>query len=34
MEYIATKERDGGLIEHDLGDWGADIAFGNNQANI
>ncbi|KAJ4323340.1 hypothetical protein N0V94_001956 [Neodidymelliopsis sp. IMI 364377] len=34
MEYIATKERDGGLIEHGLGDWGRDIAFGNNQANI
>jgi hypothetical protein len=34
MEYIATNERDGGLIEHGLGDWGRDIAFGNNQANI
>ena len=34
MEYIATKERDGGLIEHGLGDWGRNIAFGNNQANI
>ncbi|KAH7087464.1 bacterial alpha-L-rhamnosidase-domain-containing protein [Paraphoma chrysanthemicola] len=34
MEYIKTKERDGGLIEHGLGDWGRDIAFGNNQANI
>lgn len=34
MEYIQTKERDGGLIEHGLGDWGRDIAFGNNQANI
>lgn len=34
MEYIRTKERDGGLIEHGLGDWGRDIAFGNNQANI
>lgn len=34
MEYIKTKERHGGLIEHGLGDWGRDIAFGNNQANI
>jgi hypothetical protein len=34
MDYIKTKERDGGLIEHGLGDWGRDIAFGNNQANI
>ncbi|KAF1915644.1 bacterial alpha-L-rhamnosidase-domain-containing protein [Ampelomyces quisqualis] len=34
MEYIKTKERDDGLIEHGLGDWGRDIAFGNNQANI
>lgn len=34
MDYISTKERDGGLIEHGLGDWGRDIAFGNNQANI
>ncbi|EOA84311.1 glycoside hydrolase family 78 protein [Exserohilum turcica Et28A] len=34
MEYIRTKERHGGLIEHGLGDWGRDIAFGNNQANI
>lgn len=34
MEYIKTKERNGGLIEHGLGDWGRDIAFGNNQANI
>lgn len=34
MEYIKTKERQGGLIEHGLGDWGRDIAFGNNQANI
>ena len=34
MEYIKTKEREGGLIEHGLGDWGRDIAFGNNQANI
>lgn len=34
MEYMTTKEREGGLIEHGLGDWGRDIAFGNNQANI
>lgn len=34
MEYLETKEREGGLIEHGLGDWGRDIAFGNNQANI
>ncbi|KAK5789717.1 hypothetical protein VI817_008840 [Penicillium citrinum] len=34
MEYILTKERKGGLIEHGLGDWGRDIAFGNHQANI
>ncbi|KAF2823254.1 hypothetical protein CC86DRAFT_447689 [Ophiobolus disseminans] len=34
MEYMKTKEREGGLIEHGLGDWGRDIAFGNNQANI
>ncbi|KAH8725666.1 bacterial alpha-L-rhamnosidase-domain-containing protein [Phaeosphaeriaceae sp. PMI808] len=34
MEYMKTKERHGGLIEHGLGDWGRDIAFGNNQANI
>ncbi|EON69947.1 hypothetical protein W97_09212, partial [Coniosporium apollinis CBS 100218] len=34
MEYIRTKERKGGLIEHGLGDWGRDIAFGNLQANI
>lgn len=34
MEYISTQERSGGLIEHGLGDWGRDIAFGNNQANI
>lgn len=34
MEYMATKERKGGLIEHGLGDWGRDIAFGNHQANI
>ncbi|KAL0940469.1 alpha-l-rhamnosidase [Colletotrichum truncatum] len=34
MEYLHTKERQGGLIEHGLGDWGRDIAFGNHQANI
>ncbi|KAL3487507.1 bacterial alpha-L-rhamnosidase-domain-containing protein [Aspergillus germanicus] len=34
MEYMRTKERSGGLIEHGLGDWGRDIAFGNHQANI
>ncbi|KAJ5476712.1 hypothetical protein N7475_002441 [Penicillium sp. IBT 31633x] len=34
MEYMKTKERKGGLIEHGLGDWGRGIAFGNNQANI
>lgn len=34
MEYMKTKERQGGLIEHGLGDWGRDIAFGNHQANI
>ncbi|KAL4937789.1 hypothetical protein BDV06DRAFT_232353 [Aspergillus oleicola] len=34
MEYIKEKERKGGLIEHGLGDWGRDIAFGNHQANI
>ncbi|KAJ5713703.1 alpha-L-rhamnosidase [Penicillium malachiteum] len=34
MEYMYTKERKGGLIEHGLGDWGRDIAFGNHQANI
>lgn len=34
MEYMRTKERNGGLIEHGLGDWGRDIAFGNHQANI
>jgi hypothetical protein len=34
MEYMRTKERRGGLIEHGLGDWGRDIAFGNHQANI
>ena len=34
MEYIKTNERKGGLIEHGLGDWGRDIAFGNHQALI
>ncbi len=34
MEYMESKERLGGLIEHGLGDWGRDIAFGNHQANI
>ena len=34
MEYMKTKERHGGLIEHGLGDWGRDIAFGNHQALI
>ncbi|KAI4598742.1 hypothetical protein KJ359_002634 [Pestalotiopsis sp. 9143b] len=34
MEYMRLKEREGGLIEHGLGDWGRDIAFGNHQANI
>lgn len=34
MEYMLTKERDGGLIEHGLGDWGRDIAWGNLQPNI
>lgn len=34
MEYMESKERFGGLIEHGLGDWGYDIAFGNHQANI
>ncbi|KAF4551069.1 Hypothetical protein D9617_14g075250 [Elsinoe fawcettii] len=34
MEYIRKKERQGGLIEHGLGDWGRDIAFGNHQANL
>lgn len=33
-DYLYTKERKGGLIEHGLGDWGRDIAFGNHQANI
>ncbi|ERT00357.1 hypothetical protein HMPREF1624_03728 [Sporothrix schenckii ATCC 58251] len=34
MEYMRRKERLGGLIEHGLGDWGRDVAFGNHQANI
>ncbi|KAI0205105.1 alpha-rhamnosidase [Astrocystis sublimbata] len=34
MEYLRTRECEGGLLEHGLGDWGRDIAFGNNQANI
>lgn len=34
IQYIKTKERKGGLIEHGLGDWGRDIAFGNHQALI
>jgi hypothetical protein len=34
MEYMKKKERHDGLIEHGLGDWGRDIAFGNHQANI
>lgn len=34
MEYMKTKEREGGLIEHGLGDWGRDIAWGNLQSNI
>ncbi|CAK7234897.1 hypothetical protein SBRCBS47491_009104 [Sporothrix bragantina] len=34
MEYMHTRERRGGLIEHGLGDWGRDIAYGNHQANI
>ncbi|KAK4032249.1 bacterial alpha-L-rhamnosidase-domain-containing protein [Parachaetomium inaequale] len=34
LDYLRTKERKGGLIEHGLGDWGRDIAFGNHQANI
>lgn len=34
LDYLHTKERKGGLIEHGLGDWGRDIAFGNHQANI
>lgn len=34
MQYMKKKERDGGLIEHGLGDWGRGIAHGNAQANI
>jgi hypothetical protein len=34
LDYLRTKERQGGLIEHGLGDWGVDIAYGNHQANI
>jgi hypothetical protein len=34
LDYLRTKERKGGLIEHGLGDWGYSIAFGNHQANI
>ena len=34
LDYLRTKERKGGLIEHGLGDWGREIAFGNLQANI
>lgn len=34
LEYMKTKERQGGLIQHGLGDWGRDIAYGNHQANI
>ncbi|KAF6835293.1 alpha-l-rhamnosidase [Colletotrichum plurivorum] len=34
MEHLRHRERSGGLIEHGLGDWGRDIAFGNHQANI
>lgn len=34
MEYMKTKERKGGLIEHGLGDWGRQVAFGNHQALI
>jgi hypothetical protein len=34
MEYMESKERLGGIIEHGLGDWGYSIAFGNHQANI
>ena len=34
LDYLHTKERKGGLIEHGLGDWGFGIAFGNHQANI
>lgn len=34
MHYMKKKERLGGLVEHGLGDWGRDIAWGNLQANI
>ncbi|QIW99100.1 hypothetical protein AMS68_004618 [Peltaster fructicola] len=34
MQYIKRWERDGGIIEHGLGDWGRGIAWGNLQANI
>jgi hypothetical protein len=34
MNYMKLKERQGGLIEHGLGDWGRGIAHGNAQANI
>lgn len=34
LEYMKERERKGGLIEHGLGDWGRDIAYGNHQANI
>ncbi|KAH8659956.1 bacterial alpha-L-rhamnosidase-domain-containing protein [Xylariales sp. PMI_506] len=34
LDYLKSKERHGGLIEHGLGDWGRDIAYGNHQANI
>jgi len=34
MGYMLTRERRGGIIEHGLGDWGRDIAYGNHQANI
>ncbi|KAI5298013.1 hypothetical protein KEM56_004383, partial [Ascosphaera pollenicola] len=34
MQYMRTRERRGGLIEHGLGDWGVGIAFGNHQAKL
>lgn len=34
MHYLKKKEREAGLIEHGLGDWGRGIAHGNAQANI
>lgn len=35
LRYIQARERrGGGIIEHGLGDWGRDIAYGNHQANI